>query len=78
MHMCFVVCLDGRTAAVVKVTLVSHSRTLAGAWTTPVTTGSLETVSNSPVMGGEFTTFHVVLQSCRSYASQTVRHNRSH
>ena len=60
------------------VTLVSHSRTPAGARTTPMIIGSLETVSNSPVMDGEFITIHVALQSFHTYASQTVRHNRSH
>ena len=78
MHMCFVVCVDGRTAAVAQVTLASHSRTLAGARTTPMTIGSLKTVSNSPVMDGEFIIIHVALQSFHTYASQTVCHNRSH
>ena len=60
------------------VTLASHSRTLAGARTTPMTIGCLETVSNSPVMDGEFTMMHVALQGFHTYASQTVCHNRSH
>ena len=57
--------------------VVNHSTapcTITGVQIFPGTIERLETVSNSLVMAGEFTTLHVVHQSCRLYASLTVSH----